>query len=276
MRINIICFSQTGNTRKVGRVMADVFKSEGHEVDFIPFKKAAPGYFTAADIIGVGAPCFESQAPGPVREFLREVPNLAGKKAFVFATSGGGPGRVLYDLAGPLMAARADVVGGFLCRGTCYYPVPCLVDRFPDRPNEDDLESARLFARAVSDHVESGRAGPMPETRPDVFKHGFGFYNLLAIMLKDPLIRYLMPGPTVDPDRCNQCRWCEHECPTGSIVLNPLPEIAPTCIRCYRCLSGCPEKALSVKWGISNFMVWTLYNKTFERWLGDVKAGEVF
>jgi hypothetical protein len=34
--------------------------------------------------------------------------------------------------------------------------------------------------------------------------------------------------------------------------------------------------ALSVTWGISNFMVWSLYNQTFERWLGDIQKGEIF
>ncbi len=276
MKVNVVCFSQSGNTRKVGRTMAAVFEAEGHEVSYIPFKKAATGHFTAADVIGLGAPCFESQAPTPVREFLKELPGLEGKKAFVFATSGGAPGRVLYDLAKPLMAGNADVIGGFLGRGTCYHPVPCLVNRFPGRPNEDDLEAARRFARAVSNHAASGRTGPIAETRPDALKHGCGFYNIVALMLKDPVVRLLMPKPTVDPDKCNECKWCVHQCPTGSIFLNPLPDIASTCIRCYRCMNGCPENALSVKWKISNFMVWTLYNTTFERWLGDVEAGEIF
>ncbi len=276
MIVNIICFSQTGNTRKVGRAMAAVFESEGHAVSFISFTKANPEHFTAADMIGVGAPCFESQAPTPVREFLGILSDLTDKKAFVFATSGGAPGRVLYDLAKPLMDRHADVVGGFLGRGTCYHPVPCLINRFPGRPNEDDLEAAHRFARAVCAHVRSGKSGPMPETRPDALKHGFGFYNIVATLLKDPFVRFLMPAPEADPEKCNECKWCVHECPTGSITLNPQPEIASTCIRCYRCMNGCPEKSLSVQWGISNFMVWTLYNTTFERWLGDVKAGERF
>lgn len=274
MRVSIICFSQTGNTRKVGEAMADAFEAEGHDICYIPLKRAQSGDFSTADIIGVGAPCFESQAPAPVRALLKKVPDLTGKRAFVFATSGGGPGRVLYDLARPLMDAGADVAGGFLCRGTCYYPVPCLVNRFPGRPDKHDLEDAGRFARAVLAHVKSGRKGPVPGTRPDTVKHGFGFYHILAIMLKAPLVRTIMPEPALDPEKCDECGWCFHACPTNSIVLNPVPEIMPTCIRCYRCLSGCRKKALSVKWGASNFIVWTAYNQTFERWLGDIRADE--
>lgn len=273
MKINLICFSQTGNTRKVAKEMTAVFRNAGHSAQTSSFKKASLDDFTGADLLGIGAPCFESQAPTPVREFLRNLPPLNGKKAFVFATSGGAPGRVLWDLAHPLQSKGADVLAGFLCRGTCYYPIPCLVGRFPDRPDETDFEKARKFAADMLHHIESNASIPMEGSRSDPFRHGLGFYNIMGAVLKDPLVRFLMPVPKAE-ERCNQCGWCVKECPTGSIQLNPLPTIAGTCIRCYRCLTGCPEKALAVNWGISNFLTWTLYNTTFERWLGDVQPGE--
>lgn len=274
MDINVIYFSQTGNTRKVAKTMAGAFKEAGHETRTIGFKKIQPIDFTDTDLIGVGAPCFESQAPSHVRESLWDLPDLTGKKAFVFSTSGGGPGRVLYDLAKPLMKKGAQVIGGFLCRGTCFYPVPCLAGRFPDRPDEQDLAKAQEFAGSLLRHLSSGIAGPMPETRPDALKHGAGFYNIVGAMMNDTLVRLLMPKPKSDESKCTECGWCVAECPTNSMSLAPKPKIAKTCFRCYRCIMGCPEEALSVKWGISNFMVWTLYNQTFEYWLGDIQKGE--
>ncbi|MBU0996357.1 MAG: EFR1 family ferrodoxin [Proteobacteria bacterium] len=274
MKINIVYFSQTGNTRKVAKSMAEVFQSKGHDVRTLSFKKAVSDVFINCDLIGVGAPCFESQAPSPVRELLWDLPDLTGKKAFVFSTSGGGPGKVLYDLAKPLMKKGADVIGGFLCRGTCFYPVPCLVGRFPERPDEEDLAHAKVFAGSVIDHVSSGISGPMPGSRPDALKHGLGFYHIIGDLMNDSLIRLMMPKPKVDSAKCTACGWCVAECPTNSIILDPQPVFAKTCFRCYRCLTGCPEDALMVKWGIANFMVWTLYNQTFERWLGDIQKGE--
>ncbi|MFZ5569536.1 MAG: EFR1 family ferrodoxin [Thermodesulfobacteriota bacterium] len=273
MKIHIVCFSQTGNTRKVAKAIAGVCQEAGHAVKTIAFKKATHADVAAADLVGVGAPCFESQAPTPVREFLRGLPSLEGKKAFVFSTSGGAPGRVLWDLAGPLKTKGARVAGGFLCRGTCYYPIPCLVGRFPGRPDRSDLEQARRFATALLNHLASDSSGPMKDSRPEAFRHGLGLYHFMGAILKEPLMRFLMPMPKAG-DRCNSCAWCVNECPTKSIRLNPKPEIAATCIRCYRCLNGCPEQAFSVQWGISNFLTWTLYNTTFERWFGDVQADE--
>jgi flavodoxin/ferredoxin len=274
MKIHVICFSQTGNTRKVAKAMASVFSDAGHEVRRIAFRKLAHDDLLDADLIGMGAPSFESQAPTPVREFLNDLPSLEGRKAFVFSTSGGAPGRVLYDLAKPFQDRGVDVVGGFLCRGTCFHPVPCLVGRFPKRPDERDLKAAEDFAAALLEHLNSGRSGPMPGTRPDAHLHGFGFYQIIGAVLKDPLLRLLMPKPVADLQTCNECRWCVSECPTNSMRLDPLPVITNTCIRCYRCLTGCPEGALSVKWGLTNILVWSLYNTTFERWFGDIKPGE--
>jgi Pyruvate/2-oxoacid:ferredoxin oxidoreductase delta subunit len=173
------------------------------------------------------------------------------------------------------MDKRADVIGGFLCRGTCYHPIPCLVGKFPNRPDETDLQKAKEFAGSVLRHLSSGSSGPLPDSRRDVYRHGFGFYNILGAMLKDPMIRFLMPAPKLESDKCTECGWCVAECPTGSMAISKGPEAVDSCIRCYRCLTGCPEKALSVKWGISNFMVWTLYNTTFERWFGDVEPWEI-
>jgi flavodoxin/NAD-dependent dihydropyrimidine dehydrogenase PreA subunit len=275
MKINIFHFSQTGNTRKVANAMKAYFEEMGKETQMISFNKASQQDFTTADLIGIGTPCFNSQAPAPVRKYLNALPSLEGKKAFVFSTSGGAPGRVLYDITKLLQKSGADVIGGFLCRGTISHPAPCLVRRFPNRPNKHDLEKAKDFAASVLDYFSDNKTGPLLNSRPDVFKHGFGFYNILATTLKDPLIRALMPMPkVVVPEKCNECRWCEHECPTNSIKLSPKPKIENTCIRCYRCMTGCPEQALEVNWLGSNFLVWTLYSPTFERWLGDVESGE--
>ena len=198
MDIRLIYFSQTGNTRKVAKAMAEVFNSEGHSARTISYKKVNHADFMEPELIGVGAPCFESQAPSVVREYLWSLPILDQKKAFVFSTSGGGPGKVLYDLAKPLMKKGAEVVGGFLCRGALFYPVPCLVGRFPDRPNEQDLSKAKEFARYLLDHLSSGISGPMPDSRPDALMHGLGFYQIVGALLNDTMVRFIMTKRGVD------------------------------------------------------------------------------
>lgn len=275
METLIVSFSQTGNTKKVGRAMAEAFGEAKLPVRTVSFKKVTPDDFLAADLIGVGAPSFESQAPTPVREFLSRLPNLDGKMSFVFATAGGAPGRVLWDMAKPLKGKGARVIGGFLCRGTCYHPIPCLVGRFPDRPNQGDLNRARRFAASVAKLAKGDHSIAVPdENRPEALNPELGLYDVAGMLLNDPLVRFLMPKPRVDPNACDQCMWCVNECPTASILVHSKPEIGKHCIRCYRCLTGCPKNAFSANWWFSNLVTWSLYNQTFELWFGDIRKGE--
>ncbi|MBN1261734.1 MAG: 4Fe-4S binding protein, partial [Anaerolineae bacterium] len=167
-----------------------------------------------------------------------------------------------------------EVIGGFLARGETYHPAPCLTGRLPNRPDEADLTRARDFATAISEHMTSGQSGPATHSRPDAFKPQGWFYNLVAKVSTDGVLRFLEPEPNVDPTRCTQCGWCVAECPMQTITLAPYPVLGAQCIRCYRCLTGCPQKAYTANWALGNIITWSLYNETFERWFGDLAPGE--
>lgn len=268
MNITLIYFSQTGNTRRIANAMAEVFCESGYPARTLSLKRASPRDAVETDVIGIGSPCFSSQAPTPIKNFLHSLPPIPGKPAFVFATSGTAPGRVLYDLSSILREKGASVLGGFLARGTVRHPAPCLYGRLPDRPNAEDLAEARRFAREIAESLASGRTEPVATSRPDTFRLHGGFYDFVALISTDSALRLLMPKPKLNPAQCNRCRWCEFECPVHNIELKPFPVIAGECIRCYRCVNGCPQKAYTVDWRIGNLIVYALYNKTFTRWFG--------
>ena len=274
MDVTLIHFSQTGNTRQVAETMAAAIRDGGHSARTVSLGKATPQDATAGDLLGVGTACFSCQAPTPVKSFLRSLPPLGGQRAFVFATSGGAPGRVLFDLTSLLRSRGAEVVGGFLARGALHHPAPCLVGRLPDRPNADDLTAARSFAVAVAEHVATGHAGPLAGGRPDTFAPTERFYGLVARISTDRVLRTLLPEPVPDAARCDQCGWCVRECPMANIALEPLPVLGGRCIRCYRCLTGCPQKAFDASWTVGNLATLCFYNTVFERWFGDLSPGE--
>ncbi len=275
MKVTMIYFSQTGNTRTVAETMAEAFREKGNTTRTISLKKATPEDAARCDLLGVGSPCFSSQAPTAIKTFLRSLPRLDQQRAFVFATSGGAPGRVLSDLTHLMQRQGAEVIGGFLTRGEIHYPAPCVVGRFPKRPNADDLLSARHFVAEINEHISAGRTGLIPHSRPDTMKPRGMFYSAVALISTDGFLRRSLPEPKFDSSRCNRCQWCAYECPVHNIILQPYPIFGRQCIRCYRCLTGCPKNAFHVDWRLANLLVGSIYNVPFERLFGDVKPDEL-
>jgi ferredoxin len=256
MDVVLICFSQTGNTRQVATAMAGAFRGAAHSARTMSLKEAIPEDATKGELLGVGTPCFSSHAPTPIKEFIRALPPLDGQPAFVFATASGAPGRVLYDLTSLLRSKGADVLGA--------------------------------------------------ESRPDALKRGWDFYDFVGLAGSDRLLRLLMPEPKLNPDKCDRCRRCVYECPMDNITLQPLapstssghrglgttqaqgrplrqaqgrsllsyPVPGDRCIRCYRCLTGCPQRAFDVNWRLADPFLLFLYNASFMRWFGDLAPGE--
>jgi len=274
MDVTLVYFSQTGNTRKVAEVMAAAFRDLGHSARTVPLNNATPEDAVASELLGVGSPCFTGQAPTPIKSFLRSLPSLKDRSSFVFATSGGAPGKVLHDLAHPLRRKGADVIGGTLIRGECFHPAPCFTGRYPGRPDPDDLARARRFALDVAEHLSAGNDGPVAGSRHDALKRGWGLYDFEGMFVLDPLLRLVLPKPKLNRLKCDKCQWCAYECPSGNVTMDPYPKIGGRCIRCYRCLTGCPQGAFRGNWLLGNLVLLSLHSTVFERWFGDLACDE--
>jgi ferredoxin/flavodoxin len=274
MEFVLIYFSQTGNTRKIASTLVNTFREAEHMAVSIPLRHATYTDATRGDLLGVGTSCFSGQAPVPVKDFLRTLPRLDGRPAFVFATCGGAPGRVLYDLNKILHSKGAHVVGGFLARGQVHHPAPHMIGKFRGRPDDRDLALARRFAIALTEHISGDRQRMPPLFRPKALKGGWGLYDLMGAIVSDQILRTVMPEPNLDPSRCDRCEWCINECPMDNIHLQPYPALGDRCIRCYRCLSGCPRDAFVADWRFADPFLQMLYNVTFMRLFGDLKPDE--
>ena len=100
MNIAVVYFSQTGQTLKVAEAMAAGLREKKHNVKVLAMQKVKPADIKNCDLLGVGSPCFESQAPAAVLTWLTSWPALNGKPAFVFATAGGAPAGAKSRLSG--------------------------------------------------------------------------------------------------------------------------------------------------------------------------------
>lgn len=272
MKASILTFSQTGNTLKTGKSIANGLKDRGVEVDQVDFLRRRKWHPEDSDLIGIGSPVFENRPAEVVPEFLENSGlDLKGKKAFVFITSGGSPAKSLWYLAQSVSRTGATVIGGIQFRGACTFPT--IFGLYPGRPNDGELKHAEAFGRAMAANMMTGT--PLPDHYNVDSTSGGRFYDIIG-----PCLNYAKkittPLPRNDAGKCDLCGTCANECPTGSIsIADKAVTFQNSCIVCYRCWNVCPQNAITMKFSPGNGLIERLvYSENLERAFGDVKPGE--
>lgn len=274
MKVSMLTFSQTGNTQKVGKTIEKVLSNEGFNVEHIGFLHRNKWKPQDADIIGIGCPCFEYFPAVIVPRFLDEMNyDFTGKKAFIYITSGGGPGKTLWHLGKAVRQTGAEVLGGVQIRGMV--SVPTKFAQFEGRPNENDLLIAECFSRSLINKLQKDT--PLsPEFLIDK-KEGGQFFNILGPILTK--LKYVItPPPKCDHERCNLCGNCVHECPVDNFSIeNKKIAVHSQCIVCYHCWHVCPQNAISMTFSpFDGLIERTLCGEKMERHFGNTKPDEVY
>ena len=137
-----------GNTEKVARAMAAVLDAK-----LIPVKEARVEELIYYDILGFGTGIFAGSPYRSITGLVGKLPDMKGRKAFVFSTGGEGNPKHHRALTERALSRGFDFAGEFCCKGevskmkilfwTINFKQPTNVGQ----PNGEDLENARNFAK---------------------------------------------------------------------------------------------------------------------------------
>ncbi len=199
-------FTGIGHSRAVAEYLADKLKRQPYDITV--------GKHEAEDteVTVVVFPVYCESIPDAVVDFLKTV--TTGFAAIVAVYGGVSPGNVLFEaqsaLKRPLTAAAAVPTGhSFLSGGDTFDRVA--LDGFIEKVNNPAFVAVPPMKKAFY-------ADLFPEWRSRV-----------GVKIKKS-------------DTCSECGNCEENCPVGAIRRG-VP--FDGCIRCLRCVSTCPERALS-------------------------------
>jgi len=135
------------NTKSVARAMAAVLNAS-----IVAPDSADPDTLAAADLIGFGSGIYHGKHHSSLLALAARLPESQGQRAFLFSTSGVysekklvKDHRALRDL---LTGKGYAIVDEFGCTGHDSYAFLKLIGGLnKERPDEEDLERARAFAR---------------------------------------------------------------------------------------------------------------------------------
>lgn len=170
MKILITYLSQTGNTEKVARAMADALK-KGHDVVMKKIEELQKDGLSGYDLVFIGSPCHAGDLAGPVKELLSAIP--AGLKARVagFLTHAA----TVYNkqdfekcresFESILSEKKLSLADFFDCQGFLNPAIHDYVkemkkigddewksrmEQLTGHPDEEDLKNAAVFARRIA------------------------------------------------------------------------------------------------------------------------------
>ena len=255
MKVLVIHFSQSGNTRKIAHAIAEGAREVADVVDVKALKHVTNEMLDDYDLIGLGSPIWKADPPN-IRCFYQNVPDQKGKHIFAFATHGTMPSFYFPVVLPNLKKAGFTVIGSRRWYGNVVMPGMPEPYYTAGHPDEQDCKEAAEFGKEMvlrSQRIYAGETDlipPMPanDINPNqavaIVNMLLEYGNPQGKIIRDPekciypkcsrCMEYCTMGYTdltCNPqkfgseghccDDIHECAWCFMICPTGAIRLDP-------------------------------------------------------
>lgn len=139
-----------GNTEKVAKAIAEVLGAEMRKA-----WEVRPEELLSYDLLGFGSGIYYWKHHRALFKLLDSLPNVEGKKAFIFSTAGINVPFINHrKLRKALKEKGFEIVGEFSCRG---WDTNGWLEKIgglnKGHPDERDLERARKFAEGLKNQI---------------------------------------------------------------------------------------------------------------------------
>jgi len=227
-KISTIYFSPTHTTQKIVQAIGDVLAQktgkERLDIDLtLPDERGREFAFGSDDILLFGFPVYGGRIPRVLEETLSKLKCDKTPAIIVAAYGNRDYDDALLEAKDILQAKGFTVVaaGAFIGEHSFSRSLAA------GRPDENDIETAALFAEQIADKLEKGN------------------YQELSVKGSRPYKEHMAPMPFTPKtkDTCTSCMICARSCPMGIIDTDSAKVVNPGCIQCNACVKSCPVEA---------------------------------
>ena len=239
MKVLLIYYTGTYNTRFLTQKVSDRFTSRGDTVDTVEINCQTPVCdCTGYDLVGFSYPIYGFNAPLPFEQYVRKLRFPAGQKFFIYKNSG--ETLAMNNASSRLLLRKMRRKGGE-CVGEYHFVMPYNI-HFPFE---------RDFVRQILQ---------MNEKQLDIMFHDLDngvvkkiasnpIYNLAAFFVSIQKIGGFVNSflYRVDRQKCSDCGLCIKNCPQQNIRREKGKiRFGHKCDMCMRCSFFCPKDAINI------------------------------
>ena len=239
MKILLIYYTGTYNTRYLSNQIKDRFISNNNEVDLIEITSTTlPVDTTSYDLIGFSYPIYGFNSPLPFNKYVRKLKFKQNQKYFIYKNSGevlamnNASSRILIRL---MKRQKCKLIGEY------HYVMPYNI-HFP---------FDKIFIKEILNYNEKLMTIMFYNFKNDIiFKIKSNLiYNIGAFFVGIQKIggnvnSYLYK---VDANKCINCNKCVNTCPHNNIYIkNNKIKFHHHCDMCMRCSFFCPTDAINI------------------------------
>jgi len=247
LKIPIIYFSSSGNTKYICEIISCGINSLGIKTELIPLKnlKKYPHIIQESKIFGIGSPIYGLNFSPNILNFVRKIPKTNKKKQFFLVyTFAGINGGALSTVKAILVEKRYQFIGGLEIIVPTRDSVVWLDSFNRIKWNERDIKKSYYFGRSIVRFLQKdGKPIKCFKEMP------FGkIASKLFQYIERPGYKLLTKLMARNPYKCTKCGACELKCPAGAIdVKNEIWFDPKKCFSCFLCMRTCPRHALYFK-----------------------------
>lgn len=238
MKILLIYYTGTYNTRFLTDAVYEKLTKKGHSVDRVEINRQTPPADTGGyDLIGLGYPIYGFNSPLPFNRYLQKLQFTKGQKYFIYKNSG--ETFAMNNASSRIILRRLKRKMTFA--GEYHFAMPYNIHFAFERAFiREILDKNDKLLDIMTHDLENGNA-PKIRSNP--------MYNIAAAFVSIQK----MGGNVnsflyrVDADKCVKCGICVRDCPENNIrVSGDKIKFGHRCDMCMRCSFFCPTNAIKI------------------------------
>ena len=247
MKIPIIYFSSSGNTKYIAKLIEKGLIFANFEPELVPFNslKKRKLNFEEIEVFGVGAPIYALAFTPNMLKWVKKLPEARKKtKFFLFDTNAGLPCAPIKHVRKILEKKNYEFIGAIeIVAPTRDSVFEVKAFRYVNWSRKK-IEKAFQFGIKLGKTIRTG-VGQLNWSNPTLFSK---LFRVIFQIIEKPFYKYFSRFFGYAPEKCKSCRTCEKGCPTEAITFNNRPIFNfKKCMLCFRCARNCPTNSIYFK-----------------------------